>query len=330
VESTSARDFNELKGWFENDEQESAAVKEFLESFRSLNLKGETNKSSAIYKAIFNLLVISEARDWITFDLPEYSALDDHHIVPASWEVKGINNSIQSILNRTPLSEDTNRKIIRNRMPNEYLIDLFNQHGKPETLQMLQTHLISAKAVDILLRPSFAPEDYQEFLEERQRTILSSIQDLLIKDRINYPVDLRVLDVQIEKVELAIRSLIADRLANDSSNLPQHIRETVNQRIQMELRKHPWRSEEDFGHLSKQLQFFDIGDCRDIILNKAYWPKFESIFSTKELFSQRITQLSNLRNSIRHSREVDQVQRMDGEAAITWVSQALRIISKNS
>ena len=50
------------------------------------------------------------ARDWMTGGVPQYGDLDDHHIVP---EVLGqgarLGTSIDTILNRTPLTADTNR-----------------------------------------------------------------------------------------------------------------------------------------------------------------------------------------------------------------------------
>ena len=74
----------DLKKWFDNDDLELDAVSEFIGTYKNIDLHKERASGSAIYKAIFNLFIINEARDWETFELPEYDNLDDHHIVPKS------------------------------------------------------------------------------------------------------------------------------------------------------------------------------------------------------------------------------------------------------
>lgn len=47
-------------------------------------------------------------------------SIDDHHIVPSSWRKENIQgNLIHSILNRTPLSAETNRDVINDKLPNK-------------------------------------------------------------------------------------------------------------------------------------------------------------------------------------------------------------------
>jgi Protein of unknown function DUF262 len=85
VESTSARDFLDLKTWFDDDMAEPALIAEFAQRFRSLDLRKEIRRGTSVYNGIFNLLVIQGARDWMTGDVPQHGDLDDHHIVPDSW-----------------------------------------------------------------------------------------------------------------------------------------------------------------------------------------------------------------------------------------------------
>ena len=88
MESTTARDFLDLKAWFDDDGAEPALVAEFAARFRNLELKKETKRGTSVYNGIFNLLVLQGARDWMTGDVPQHGDLDDHHIVPASVEKK--------------------------------------------------------------------------------------------------------------------------------------------------------------------------------------------------------------------------------------------------
>lgn len=131
VESTSARDFFDMKAWFDDDASEPALVQEFAARFRNLDLRKETKRGTSVYNGIFNLLVLQGARDWMTGDVPQHGDLDDHHIVPDCWGKENLQgNIIGSILNRTPLTADTNRHVIGKHLPNEYLPELIKQNGE--------------------------------------------------------------------------------------------------------------------------------------------------------------------------------------------------------
>jgi len=182
VESTTARDYLAVKAWFENDAAEPDLIAEFRARFRTLDFRRETKRGSSVYNGIFNLLVLRGARDWMTGNVPQYGDLDDHHIVPKSWgKEHGLGTLIDSILNRTPLTAHTNRKVINDRLPNEYLPELISANGEVRVRATLETHFISPAAFDILLRVPFTKEDFEAFLAERQSTLQAAIEDLLVK-----------------------------------------------------------------------------------------------------------------------------------------------------
>src|SRR5262249_32307310 len=117
VESTSARDFLDVKAWIDDDKAEPGLLLEFAQRFKNLELRKETKRGSSVYNGVFNLLVLQGARDWMTGTVPQYGDLDDHHIVPDSWGREHLKGSlINSILNRTPLTADTNRFVINDRL----------------------------------------------------------------------------------------------------------------------------------------------------------------------------------------------------------------------
>jgi hypothetical protein len=80
VESTSARDYLDVKAWFEDDTAEPALIGEFRGRFKTLDLRRETKRGTSVYNGIFNLLVLRGARDWMAGTVPQYGDLDDHHI----------------------------------------------------------------------------------------------------------------------------------------------------------------------------------------------------------------------------------------------------------
>lgn len=328
VESHYAKDFQDLKKWFEDDDEEPEVVAEFLGNYKNIDLLNDNLKGSAVYNAIFNLFIINEARDWSTFDLPEYDSLDDHHIVPISVFKEEGGPSINSILNRTPLSSSTNRHIINNRMPNSYIKEMLDNNNQEKTYEVLASHLISRKAVEILLRDPFTKSDFDDFLKERQNTIINAIESLLIKERTDIPVSLKKLNDEIEVIETCFRDLIVNTLGDsyDSyrQNTPQHIQEKVEKRISTDMRKKPNLTDEDFNLFSRRIIYFDLFEYHNLIVSKTNWDLFKDIFKDKEQLQIRFTQLSTLRNAIRHSREVSSIERLDGEAAIKWFESTFR------
>ncbi len=328
VESTSAKDFQSLKRWFVNDDEEPEMISEFISSYRSIDLLNDNGKGSAIYNAIFNLFVINNAKDWSSFDLPEYDSLDDHHIVPHSVFHEQAGSSINSILNRTALSPTTNRHIIRARMPNEYIKEMLENNDPEKVYAVLNSHLISRKAVDILLRDPFIKSDFDEFLMERQETILNAIDNQLIKEKVDIPLALQKVNNEIEIIEVKMRQILVERMNGTDEAfkkfIPQHIQEKVDKRISTELKKKPGLSDNAFKSLSERLKFFDLFEYYDTIVSKSNWHLFENIFGTKPQLENRFNQLSTLRNCIRHARDISSIEKLDGEAAIAWFKQILK------
>ena len=105
--------------------------------------------------------------------------------MPRSWIHKSPDNDVQidTVLNRTLLSSDTNRIVINNRLPNEYLQELIDKNGKETVKEMLLSHCISANAFEILLRTPFKRSDFCEFIEEREKTLIEAIYESVVKKK---------------------------------------------------------------------------------------------------------------------------------------------------
>lgn len=324
VESTSARDFIDLKAWFDDDTAEPTLLAEFANRFRNLELRKEIKRGTSVYNGVFNLLVLQGARDWMTGDVPQHDDLDDHHIVPAAWGIKNINGGLaHSILNRTPLTANTNRHVINDRLPNEYLPALIKANSEATVRGILESHFISPVALTILLRDPFGPDDFEAFVAERQRTIQDAIENLLIKERLDLPPQLRDLDAMIEQTELGVRKVVDVTLNSDESLIPSHVLQKVDERVMKATKKNAALNAEHYQILSGKLEFFDIRELQDTVTSKALWGRFEPRFTNKETLIAKFNQLVELRNGIRHSRTVDEITRKEGEAAILWFKQVL-------
>jgi hypothetical protein len=333
VESTAAKDFQDLKKWFEDDDLQPDTVAQFYSEYKTMALENE-NKNSAIYNAIFNLMVLNEAKDWNTYDLPEYSELDDHHIVPQSWgkNQEGIGDKINSILNRTPLSLETNRNVIHDQLPNIYLSKMLadNSANPDKVFKVLESHLVSKKAVKILLRKPFKKEDYFEFINERKQTILETIELKIISDKIDLPGNLIELNKKIETIELTIRDLISNVLDTTTLDpfknlVPGDVQEKVIQRIDQYLKKYPQVDGSKFSGFREKLDYFDLQEYCKLMIQTNVWLYFEPSFKAKEQLQDRFSKLGELRNTIRHIRSVSDVVKLDGEAAIAWFNSTLGI-----
>lgn len=325
VESTSARDFLDVKAWIADDVAEPALLHEFKTRFKDLDFRREMKRGTSVYNGLFNLLVLQGARDWVTGNVPQYDDLDDHHIVPASWGTKHLSGGlIHTILNRTPLTAETNRHVIGDRLPNVYLPQLIESNDEATVRTILQSHFISPTAQAILMRNPFTTNDFDEFIEERKRTLKEAIENLLVKERLNLPPQLRELDEAIEKIELGLRHNIIQSLQNDPAQLPSHVSDKINDRLQRAIRKNAAIDEEDYKTLAKKLEYADLRELQDIIINKSLWPLFTPLFVNKETLSLKFGQLAELRNGIRHSRSIDDIVRKEGEAAILWFQKVLK------
>ena len=324
VESTSARDFLDMKNWFDNDAAEPSLIAEFKTRFRNLDLRRETKRGTSVYNGVFNLLVLRGARDWTTGAVPQYGDLDDHHIVPKNWgKERTLHASIDTILNRTPLTANTKRNVIKDYLPNEYLPDLIRENGEATVRATLESHFVSPTAFEILLRDPFTPSDYEDFLTERQRTLQEAIQDLLIKERLDLSPQLRELDAQVESIELELRRLIDKTLDGDSTKLPSHVLQKIDERTRAAFKKNAALDASHHATLEGKIEYADLRELQDTVTCKALTPLFQSRFPSKEVLVKRFDQLAELRNGIRHSRTVDEVTRKEGEAALLWFAQVL-------
>jgi hypothetical protein len=299
-------------------------IQEFRTRFTALDLRREVKRGSSVYNGIFNLLVLQGARDWMTGNVPQHDDLDDHHIVPASWGATHLQrNQVHTILNRTPLTEDTNRNIIRDHLPNTYLPKLIDENGESNVRAILESHFISPAAIEILLRDPFTPDDFEAFISERQRTLQQAIENLLIKERLDLPPHLRDLDEKVEQVELGLRRIIVTTLKDDLAGLPPQLLQKADERIRSAARKNPAIDIEQYETLASKLEYCDLRELQNIIVSKALWPRFEPRFNNKDALNVKFNQLAELRNSIRHSRTVDEITRKEGEAAILWFKPVL-------
>ena len=142
-------------------------------------------------------------------------------------------------------------------------------------------------------------------------------------ERRDLPPQLRELDARVESVELALRLHIAEALRSDPTLLPQRVQQKIAERLQIAARKDATLDGERYVSLDGKLEYSDLRELQDTITNKGLWCRFEGRFANKETLGRRFGQLADLRNGIRHSRDVNEITRKEGEAAILWFEQLI-------
>ena len=122
-----------------------------------------------------------------------------------------------------------------------------------------------------------------------------------------------------------MRWLVVEALEGDASKLPSHVMQKTDQRVRSASNKNPALDANLYTTLAGKLEYADLRDLQDTVTNKILRPLFQSTFPNKEVLVKRFDQLAEVRNSIRHSRTVDQVTRKEGEAASLWFQQVLSL-----
>jgi hypothetical protein len=282
------------------------------------------NQRSALFKTMFLAFRHDGAKDWrsnLTIALDHSGSQDKlqfHHIFPKAFLAKSGRTSREAddIANLAFISGKTNLRI-SDKSPNEYITAMRELVGAAP----FQSQCIPVE--EELLEPA----NYDAFLTRRRELIADRLNAFLgidaggQTDLISDPT-LRALDQRIEAVELELRELIVQELDGDADRLPPHVTQKINERVTSAARKNPSITNA-LRTLKTRLTYCDLRDLQDVITAKALWPTFETTFGTKEAMAARCGQLADLRNTIRHSRPMNDVTRKDGEAALIWFKQVL-------
>lgn len=180
TETRFGRDLEQVVPWVAEGSVQPASVDEA--TFRANRLLTLKTRNSAAYKGIYALLMRHECYDWakrLRIDLQSFFefAVDIHHIFPKSWcEKNGIDaNRRESIVNKTPLSFETNRSI-GGRSPAEYVKSLEAKTGLPS--DRVDELIASHRVAPATLRTA----DFDAFFEDRKGRLLDLIAHAMRKD----------------------------------------------------------------------------------------------------------------------------------------------------
>lgn len=144
--------------------------------FSPLRLLTLQTRSSAAYKGIMSLIMKNDSKDFIggsSMDFVSYKKdnIDIHHVFPKKYcESQNYDKKLwNSVVNKTPISYDTNRKI-GGIAPSKYLAKIENDGNvQPQRLDSyLESHLLDVA--------SMRNDDFKNHIIIRARNLLNAIE----------------------------------------------------------------------------------------------------------------------------------------------------------
>lgn len=154
-ETRFVRDIERVPAWSRGDTDAATPRTVIDAGFQESRFYSLRTRNAAAYKGIYVLLLQRGARDWMNdqgFDKVQYVQLsvDIHHVFPYRWCVdNGIDMARrESIVNKTPLSAQTNRTI-GGSAPSKYLTVIENRAQIDASILdgLVATHAIDAAAL---------------------------------------------------------------------------------------------------------------------------------------------------------------------------------------
>ncbi len=180
-ETRFVKDFTEMVAWIRGETDELPDTIK-VASFRADRLDEMRTKNSAAYKGVSALILKQGAKDFakgFTIDsIAKFNSahIDIHHIFPKSYcEKTGIpREQYDSIINKAPISYDTNR-MIGGDAPSIYITTrLDSDNGIEITDELLKSQL---------LEPSYArADDFNSYFAARKEALLGLIGSAMHKE----------------------------------------------------------------------------------------------------------------------------------------------------
>lgn len=174
VESRFANDVPEVLSWINGGSEPSTVVECNFAPGRLYTLK---SRLSAAYKGLYAILMRDGGLDFLSgvgINVQTYfnEKIDIHHVFPKDYCKKPDSGAhdYDSIINKTPISRDTNR-IIGGNAPKIYLRKLIDEKGINEGRldTILASHVIDATALK--------ENDYKTFFKLRREALLQRIEN---------------------------------------------------------------------------------------------------------------------------------------------------------
>ncbi len=246
----------------------------------------------------------------------KFNAIEYHHIFPQNYLKKEQEEYVSmkdSIVNIAFIPAQTN-KSFKDKAPSEYIEKLTNE----ELNTAFRTHLIPDYKQSGLME-----NDLQKFLKYRSEQIVNLIKSFVGEFTTVEKGMLEDESKQVDEFEKTIRGFIHAKLSAIENNywnnkLPKDFTEKVEERITTWLQKHPHEKREQVD----PLDFCQIMDYFKII--RSTWETFEPIFKSRTEIEKHLLHINELRNAVKHTRQLDLPTKKLAEGSLLWFEQVIK------
>jgi hypothetical protein len=280
---------------------------------------------SAVKNAILCLLALRAPRHFkngsvIALDkkiCSEYNSPEKHHIFPKKVLARLHVKQRHLLANFAFIPGELNREISASK-PSEY----FSEFKRVNTNfdEVLESHLIPHGQDSPIWK-----DDYEAFVKVRIGSVFHEIEKVAGK--------ISPLEAELEKdpnsvvdrLEAETRTyvdgVLTERIGeNYWAEIPQGTRELVGRRQAERVRRHPYEQNDTVTNYER-LTFCDIMDYEQIVLKN--WQHFEGTFGSRFEVQKHFLGLKEYRNAVKHGREMNTVERKQGEASVEWLFRIL-------
>ncbi|MEZ4668842.1 MAG: DUF262 domain-containing protein [Anaerolineae bacterium] len=300
---------------------------------KSLVQASMRNTTSAIRNGVLCMLNLKRPLHFVNHSeiliqgdhFSKFTSAERHHIFPIAF-LLGQNvprNQIHSIPNFCFIPAELNQEI-SDMAPSEYFGKLFELHGdNGDFKKILDTHFIPSDE-----NSGIWNNDFTTFLNQRARLMVDEIRTLC-------GLKVRMIEEQrnpvIDAVEIAIRDKIHEVL-NAAFGLeywrkaiPNDVQNRVSERIDKIVSNIPGSERAHYNDLRSRLDQCDVADYSKIIISNQNWNHFSPHFRSKSDCERMLNDFRIFRNSVKHSQSVDSLLDLRGQAAILWLSRAIKL-----
>jgi len=294
------------------------------ETFKQRAINQKYSLRNAFSLTIFSLYSYMQPKDFrdgrdidIARNFSNYNKTQLHHLFPRKFLEKGNYNqeNKDSVVNIAFAPMLPNLEIGA-RAPSDYIQEF--QDSNSQFKETIQSHLIGdLKEFGIL------NDDFDLFLERRAERIENTLRSLLgLKTKTETQFEKEGgPDALINVFERRMRDLINYYATQEYGEdywkeaVPQDIREVVDKKISRMVRVKPYE-EQKYRVCIERIALLDIMDYFKIIMTN--WSIFKEVFSSRGELERHFSSLNNYRNTIKHNRALDVIDKKTGEAALLW------------
>ncbi|OGG49373.1 hypothetical protein A2704_04325 [Candidatus Kaiserbacteria bacterium RIFCSPHIGHO2_01_FULL_54_36b] len=298
------------------------------ETFKSRLIAQDYNLRNAFCKTVLSLYSYMDPKsfkDGREIDLKNafsgYYKHHLHHFFPRAYLEKTFDPNRErrdSVVNIAFALAVVNNEM-SDTAPSDYLREF--EKDNPDIGSILKSHLIDDPKDFGIMANSFGG-----FLDKRSERIENEFRVLVgLKTKTEQQLDTEP-SGPVDVLEIKMRELLREKLTAAYGGeywlkaVPADVRMTAEKKIEDQVRRHSYEAEK-YESADAKLSFLDMMDYAKIVF--ANWSLFAGIFKSKGELQKYFLDLKNYRNALKHNRDMNAVEKRNGEAAVLWFESML-------